>query len=90
MRLKGRPWRTELPSFGECVDYRKRTRHKLESRWSRGVFVGVRVKTTERIVMDETGTYVAQSVRRVPEKQRYDRTWDALGAEPRRRFDRFA
>ena len=50
----------------------KRTRNKLESRWSRGVFVGVRVKTTERIVMDETGTYVVQSVRRVPEEQRYD------------------
>ena len=72
MRLKGRYWRIELPSFGECVDYRKRSRHKLESRWSRGVFVGVRVKTTERIVMDETGTYVVQSVTRVPEEQRYD------------------
>ena len=65
------PWRVEMPSFGECVDFRRRTRHKFESRWSRGVFVGVRVKTTERIVMDETGTYVVQSVRRVPEEQRY-------------------
>ena len=37
MRLKGKPWRVVLPSFGECVDYRKRTRHKLKSRWSRGV-----------------------------------------------------
>ena len=72
MRLKGKPWRVELPSFGECVDYPKRTRHKLESRWSRGVFVGVREETTERIVMDETWTYVVQSVRRVPEEQRYD------------------
>ena len=54
MRLKGEPWRVEMPSFGECVDYRKRTRHKLESRWS-SVFVGVRVKIIERIVMDETG-----------------------------------
>ena len=44
MRLKGKPWRVELPSFGECVGYRKRTRHKLESRWSSGVFVGVGVK----------------------------------------------
>ena len=52
MRLKGQARGVELPSFGECVDYRKRTRHKLESRWSRRVFVGVRVKTTERIVMD--------------------------------------
>ena len=64
--------RVEMPSFGECVDYRKRTRHKLEKRWLRGVFVGVQVKTTQRIVMDETGTYVVQSVRRVPEEQRYD------------------
>ena len=56
MRLKGMPWRVEMPSFVECGDHRKRTRHKLESRWSRGVFVGVRVKTAERIVMDETGT----------------------------------
>ena len=72
MRLKGKPWRVVLPSFGECVDYRKRTRHKLKSRWSRGVFVGVQVKTTERIVMDETGTYVVHSVRCVPEEQRYD------------------
>ena len=46
--------------------------HTAESRWSRGVCVGVRVKRTERIVMDETGTYVVQSVRRVPEEQRYD------------------
>ena len=69
MRLKGKPWRVEMPNFGECVDFRRRTLHKLESRWSRGVFVGVRVKTIERIVMDETGT---QSVRRVPEEQRCD------------------
>ena len=73
MRLKSKPWILETSSFGECVDFRRRTRHKFESRWSRGVFVGViRVKTTERIVMDETGTYVVQSVKRVLEEQRYD------------------
>ena len=44
MCLKGRPWRVEMPSYGECFDFRRRTRHKLESRWSRGVFVGVRAK----------------------------------------------
>ena len=43
-RLKGKAWRGELPSFGECVDYRKRTRHKLESRGSKGVSWCVRVK----------------------------------------------
>ena len=72
MRLRGKPWRIELPSFRECIDYRKRTRHKLEPRWSRVAFVGVRVKTTERTVLDETWTYVVPSVRRVPEEQRYD------------------
>ena len=36
LRLKGKPWRVELPSFGECVDHRKRTRRKLESRCVRG------------------------------------------------------
>ena len=34
MRLKGKPWRVEMPGFGEVVDYRKRTRHKLETRWA--------------------------------------------------------
>ena len=32
-------------------------------------FVSVCVKTTERIVVDETGTYVVQSARRVPQEQ---------------------
>ena len=64
MRLKCKHWRVEIS--------RKNTRHKLETRWPRGVFVVVRVKTIERIVMGETGTYVVQSVRRVAEEQRYD------------------
>ena len=65
MRLRGKPWRIELPSFRECVDYRKCTRHKLESRWSRRVFVGVRVKTTVRTVLDDHR--LLQSVRGTPQ-----------------------
>ena len=49
MRLKGKPWMVEMPSLGECVDYRNCTGHQLKSR-SRRVFAGVRVKTAERIV----------------------------------------
>ena len=64
MRLNGKPWRVEMSSFGECVDFRRRTRLKLELRWSRG---GSQSKNN----MDETGTCVVQSVRRVPEEQRY-------------------
>ena len=45
--------------------------------------MGVRVNTTERIVMDENGTYVVQSVRRVPEEQRYDhRLLQSVGGTP--------
>ena len=32
--LKGKPWRIPLPAFGEKVEYRRRTRHKLETRWA--------------------------------------------------------
>ena len=47
------------------------------------MFVGVRVKTTERIIMDETGTYVVQSVRRVPEEQRDDHGLRRVSVERR-------
>ena len=55
VRLRGKPWRVGRPILGECVDYRKRTRRMLESRWSRGVFVGVRVKTIERLAWTRLG-----------------------------------
>ena len=58
-----------------------------------GLLVGVRVKTTERIVMDETGTCVVQSVRRARAAIRpqiaVECPWNVLGAEPGRCFDRF-
>ena len=47
MRNRGRPWKVDLPPFGEKVDYLKRTRHKLESRWAEGIFLGVKEETTE-------------------------------------------
>ena len=50
----------------------RRTRHKLESRWEVGVFLGVKEHTTERIVGNEDGVYVVQSVRRKPESEQYD------------------
>ena len=49
-RLKGKPWRVDLPSFGECVEFKKRTGSKLESRWESGIYLGVKDTTTERVV----------------------------------------
>jgi hypothetical protein len=45
---------------------------KINSRWSYGLFIGVRVKSNELIIMDQdtkTVKYV-RTVRRVPEEQR--------------------
>ena len=73
-RLKGRDWSVALPPWGETVDYRVRTKHKLEARWATGIFCGVRVNTTEKVIATEAGIVVAQSIRRRPEKQRWDAT----------------
>ena len=52
------------------------TESALGTNWSRGgrevCSLVFETRTTERIVMDETGTYVVQSVRRVPDEQRCD------------------
>ena len=69
-RVKGKEWRMTLPAFGESVDYRKRTRHKLEARWARGVFLGVNVDSTEKIVGTADGVYIVQAIRRVPEREK--------------------
>ena len=49
-RIKGRDWTVALSAFGECVDYRVKTNHKLEPRWESGIFLGVRFQTTEKII----------------------------------------
>ena len=49
-RVQGKTWKVPLPPFGESVEFKKHVAHKLESRWERGVFLGVRVESTEKIV----------------------------------------
>ena len=71
-RMRGRPWRIDLPMFGEVVDFMRRTRCKFQSRWETGVYAGVRVETTEKIVLTERGAFVVQSIRRRPEGSRVD------------------
>ena len=64
-RLKGRDWGVALPSWGETVDYRARTK---QARWRVGIFCGVRVGTTGKIVATEDGVVVVQSIRRKPKE----------------------
>ena len=77
-KLKGRDWTVALPPFGELVDYRVRTQHKLEPRWDEGVPLGVRMSTTEKIIGTPKGVVVVQSVRRKPEGSR----WSSAAIEP--------
>ena len=71
-RLKGKPWRVPLPAFGECVEFKRRTTHKLEARWERGVYLGIKEGTVEKLVGTASGIFSIQSIRRVPEDARYD------------------
>ena len=71
-RIKGKKWSIPLPCFAEAIEFKRRTHHKLESRWEKGVFLGVKVDTTERIVGTKNGIFVVQSIKRVPESERYD------------------
>ena len=72
-RLKGRPWRIPLPPFGEEVEFRTRTRDKLESRWQNGIYLGIKRTTSEKIVSDGTGkVLVVQTLRRTPGRYNKD------------------
>ena len=73
-RLTGKKWKVALPSMGEVVDFHKRSPKKFDSKWARGIYLGVREMTTEKIVAGVDGTiYVVQSIRRVPLEQRWDK-----------------
>ena len=71
-RLKGKPWKIDLPSLGECIGFKKRTNTKPESGWESGSYLGVKENTTERIVGSLSGIFIVQSVRRKPEEERWN------------------
>ena len=71
-RLKGKPWKIDLPSLGECIGFKKRTNTKLESRWESGWYLGVKENTAERSVGNLSGILIVQSVRRKSEEERWN------------------
>ena len=70
-RVRGRPWKVDLPCFGEQVEFRRRSPHKFMASWEPGCYLGVNIRTTERIVGNKDGIYVVQSVRRKAPHDRY-------------------
>ena len=71
-RVEGKEWIITMPAFAESVDFKKRTRHTLEARWGRGVFLGINVDTTGNMVGTSKGVLIVQAIRRLPENERYD------------------
>ena len=60
-RLRGREWKVAIPPFGEAIEYLKRG-HKFEAQWTKGIFLGVKDTTTEKIVGNSTGVFTVQSI----------------------------
>ena len=71
-KLKGQTWQIALPSFGELVDYRRRAKSKLDARWQEGVYLGLRLTSSEKIIGTPSGILVVQSIRRKPADKQFN------------------
>ena len=49
-RLRNRVWRAQLPEFGEVVYFKHKPKDKLAARWASGIFLGVVLTSTQKIV----------------------------------------
>ena len=74
--LRGRPYRGEICEIGESVWARRpgeppRT-GKIEGRWYSGVWIGKTESSDEHLIADVEGTNRYRTVRRRPEKERWN------------------
>ena len=76
-RWRGRAWKIQLPAFGENVEYMKRTKTKLDSRWHDGIFLGIKDSSSEKMIGTPEGVLVVQSIRRKPAEE----AWSAESIE---------
>ena len=81
-RIKGKKAAVLGLEFGEKILWKHRVGEKMEklnARWGYGLFVGVRAKSNELIIMDEDTKELkyVRTVRRIPEAVR----WDAKNLE---------
>ena len=74
-RLKGKKSVRPLAEFGECIWYKplgKDNKNKMDEQWRPGVWLGVLRQTEEVLVGTGEGTVKARSVRRRPQKERWN------------------
>ena len=74
---RGRKFNREILEFEENVMWLRPdllVRDKMESRWEpSGIFVGVRVESSELIILTHKGAIKVRAYRRKPEEERWDK-----------------
>ena len=64
-RLRCKPWKRAVLQFGECIDFRQKTPSKMHDKYRPGVFLGLKLDSTELIVADKDGVYLISDYLRV-------------------------
>ena len=70
-RAKNRHWHIDMPEFGERVSFKVHTSGKLQVRWQDGIFLGMILGSTERIVSIGGVVHKARSLKRFDAGQRW-------------------
>ena len=77
-RIHHKPYTGELVEFAELVHYKKNKTiigpnpHKWDAGWSMGILIGVRARSGEYQICDETGVHKARTIKRLPEDKRWN------------------
>ena len=76
-RIHHKPYTSELVEFGEQVHYKySKTElgpnpHKYDATWNMGILIGIRDRSNEYQICDNTGIHKARTIKRMPENQRW-------------------
>ena len=74
-RLRGRKMQPELVEFGEsifCQPLKHLDLGKAEPRWMAGIFIGMKMNSSEKLVATEGGIIKVRSIRRRMESERWN------------------
>ena len=95
-RLRGKDHEVKVAEFGECILYMTpgiTGKDKLDARWRKGVWLGIRDRSGEIIVGTAGGCIKVRSIRRRPEGERWNKEgwhgmrgvpWEAVPGHPDR------
>ena len=72
-QMRGKNYNGEVVPFGECCLFKRGPDDKYQDRWEKGVMVGKSDQTDEFILLTAIGACKSRSVRRLEEKDQYDK-----------------